>query len=120
MVVRMMTAELDGSAGVTAEGGDGTDTVVLVGETNEASLSGVEVVTGSAGDDSVTVSTNDIEAISGGSGFDDVTLTDASGNTVDLAGVEVITGSAGDDSVTVTDDDVGHGRRRRWFGHAHR
>ena len=28
--------ELDGSAGVTAEGGDGTDTVVLVGETNEA------------------------------------------------------------------------------------
>ena len=40
--------ELDGSAGVTAEGGDGTDTVVLVGETNEASLSGVEVVTGSA------------------------------------------------------------------------
>ena len=33
-----------------------TDTVVLVGETNEASLSGVEVVTGSAGNDSVTVS----------------------------------------------------------------
>ena len=38
--------ELDGSAGVTAEGGDSTDTVVLVGETNDASLSGVEVVTG--------------------------------------------------------------------------
>ena len=96
--------ELDGSAGVTAEGGDGTDTVVLVGETNEASLSGVEVVVGSAGDDSVTVSTNDIASVSGGSGIDDVTLTDASGNTVDLAGVEVIAGSAGDDILTVTDD----------------
>ena len=54
--------ELDGSVGVTAEGGDGRDTIVLVGETNEASLSGVEVVVGSAGDDSLTVSTNDIEA----------------------------------------------------------
>ena len=98
MVVRLRpTVELDGAAGVTAEGGDGTDTVVLVGETNEASLSGVEVVTGSAGNDSITVSTNDIEAISGGDGIDDVTLTDASGNTVDLDGVEVITGSSGDD-----------------------
>ena len=35
--------ELDGSAGVTAEGGDGTDTV-LVGETNEASLSGAKLL----------------------------------------------------------------------------
>ena len=34
---------------ILTEGGDGTDTVVLVGETDEASLSGVEVVVGSAG-----------------------------------------------------------------------
>ena len=41
MVVTALTYfELDGSVGVTAEGGDGTDTVQLVGETNVASLSG--------------------------------------------------------------------------------
>ena len=43
--------ELDGSVGVTAEGGGGTDTVQLVGATNDASLSGIETVFGSAGDD---------------------------------------------------------------------
>ena len=58
---------------------------------------------GSAGDDSLTIITNDIHSVSGGSGIDDVTLTDASGNTIDLAGVEVITGSAGSDILTVTD-----------------
>ena len=47
--------ELDGSVGVTAEGGDGTDTVQLVGSTNVASLSGVETVMGSTGDDAVTL-----------------------------------------------------------------
>ena len=64
--------ELDGAAGVTAEGGDGTDTVVLVAETNEASLSGVEVVVGSAGSGSSIAGADDIEAISGGEGFDNV------------------------------------------------
>ena len=62
--------ELDGSVGVTAEGGGGTDTVQLVGETNDASLSGVETVFGSAGDDSLTINTSQTAPGSGGEGFD--------------------------------------------------
>ena len=96
--------ELDGSVGVTAEGGGGTDTVQLVGATNDASLSGIETVFGSAGDDDLTITTNDIQSVLGGVKVDAVTLTDADGNTVELDGVEVITGSEGADTLAVTDD----------------
>ena len=68
------------------------------GETNVASLSGVETVMGSDGSDSITINTNDIETVTGGGGFDAVTLTDASGNTGDLSGVETVMGSDGADA----------------------
>ena len=42
-------------------------TQLLVGEANDASLSGIETVFGSAGDDiHLTVTTNDIQSVSGG------------------------------------------------------
>ena len=67
-------------------------------------MDGVETVFGSAGDDDLTITTNDIQSVSGGEGFDAVTLTDAAGNTLDLGGVEVVTGSEGADTLTVLDD----------------
>ena len=66
----------------------------------------MEIVQGSAGDDSLTVITNDIHSVSGGSGFDDISLIDASGNVVDLDGVEFVQGSAGDDSLTIITNDI--------------
>ncbi|MEK9749877.1 MAG: hypothetical protein VW333_14285, partial [Pseudomonadales bacterium] len=66
--------------------------------------SGVETVTGGAGDDVLTVTTNDISEIDGGAGQDAVLLTSDQGNTVTLSGVETVTGGAGDDVLSIIDD----------------
>ena len=78
----------------------------LSGERNDASLSGVETIFGSAGDDNLTITTNDIQSISGGDGFDAVTLSDAEGSTVNLDNVEFVSGGLGDDDLTITTNDI--------------
>ncbi|MEK9699366.1 MAG: calcium-binding protein, partial [Candidatus Poseidoniales archaeon] len=67
---------------------------------------GVETVTGGAGDDLLTVTTNDIAAIDGGAGLDEVVLTSDQGNTVTLSGVETVTGSIGADIFIILSDDA--------------
>ena len=89
-----------GSAGVDELVLSDSDNVVAFDITE---ISGVETIHAQKGDDVLTITTNDTEAVFGGLGTDRVTLTDGAGNSLLLDGVEGVTGAEGLDEVMLSD-----------------